>query len=70
MRRLDGFVNVCEILFHAAVVNNLADDGDVLVKRKNCGGRSVGRSVWQLVCSIKNKAPVTLLLLCLWLTFT
>ena len=35
-------MNVCEILFLAAVV---ADDGDVLVKRKKfLGGRSVGRS--------------------------
>ena len=35
-------MNVCEILFLAAVVNNLADDG---VKRKKfVGGRSVGRS--------------------------
>ena len=40
---------------------NLADDGDVLVKRKKfVSGRSMGRSmhledVWQLVCSIKNK---------------
>ena len=32
-----------KILFHAAVVNNLADNGDVLVKRmKFVGGRSVG----------------------------
>ena len=40
-----SLVNVRELLFHAAVVNNLADDGDVLVKRKKfVGGRSVGRS--------------------------
>ena len=40
-----SLVNVRELLFHAPVVNNLADDGDVLVKRKKfVGGRSVGRS--------------------------
>ena len=48
-----------KILFLAAVVNNLADDGDVLVKRKKfVGGREVLEDVWQLVCSIKNKVPV------------
>ena len=39
MRLQDSLVNVCEILFHAVMVNNLANDGDVLVK-----SRSVGRS--------------------------
>ena len=41
----DEFYIYGEILFLAAVVNNLADGGDVLVKRKKfVGGRSVGRS--------------------------
>ena len=41
----DEFYIYGEILFLAAVVNNLADGDDVLVKRKKfVGGRSVGRS--------------------------
>ena len=61
LRLLDGLVNVCEILFHAVMVNNLADGGDVLVKRKKfVGGRSVGRSTCGSWCALSRTSSLYL----------
>ena len=49
-------------LFEEAVCGDLADEGDVLVRRMKCGGKTVkgkhSEDVWSLVCSIRRSEEV------------
>ena len=49
-------------LFEEAVCKNLVDDGNILVRRIKCGGKTVKgkhiEDVWSLVCSIKKNEAV------------